>query len=108
MARKRGKSVLVRMTEEEFEKIEKKSYKSKLSKQDYILKSSLDKEILVIEGIQDLVIQLSKVGTNINQIARKVNTGEIDDCSFQLDGIGKELSEVWQLLKHTMSKANRI
>lgn len=106
MPRKRNKGVVVRMTESEFEKIEKKSSQAKLTKQEYLLMTGLDKEIIVIDGIKDLVLQLTKVGTNLNQIARKVHTGEIDDCSLELDGIGRELSEVWQLLKHTMSKQN--
>lgn len=48
-------------------------------------------------------VQLSKIGTNINQIAHRVNvTGNISDND--LNYLKKELKDIWQLLKSTLSQ----
>ena len=58
-----------RVSEEEKLKIDKKIEKSKLKK------SVLEKEIVIIEDFKEFFIELKKQGTNINQIARALNSG---------------------------------
>jgi len=64
-----------RVSEEEKLKIDKKIEKSKLKKSDFLRKTVLGKEIVIIEDFKEFFIELKKQGTNINQIARTLNSG---------------------------------
>ena len=64
-----------RVSEEEKLKIDKKIEKSKLKKSDFLRKTVLEKEIIVIEDFKEFFIEIKKQGTNINQIARALNNG---------------------------------
>lgn len=96
--RKRQKQIVIRATEKEFDQIKAKVKKSKLTQNKYLLKSALDKEITVVEGIKELVIETKRIGVNLNQLTKLANQGKVD-CSSELEGINKELIETWQLLR---------
>lgn len=61
-----------------FNAINKKIEKSKLTKQDYLTKCALNKEIVVIEDLQKVFVELKRQDINLNQIARAINNGEIN------------------------------
>jgi len=63
MNRSRPKQIVIRASEKEFDRIKRKVEKSKLTQNEYLLKSVLDKEIIVIEGIKDLTIELKGLET---------------------------------------------
>lgn len=96
--RKRQKQIVIRATEKEFDQIKAKVKKSRLTQNKYLLKSALDKEITVVEGIKELVIETKRIGVNLNQLTKLANQGKVD-CSSQLEGINKELIQTWQLLR---------
>ena len=96
--RKRQKQIVIRATDKEFEQIKKKVEKSKLTQNKYLLQSALDKEINVVEGIKDLVLETKRIGINLNQLTKLANQGKVD-CSDELEEINEELVEVWQLLR---------
>ena len=96
--RKRQKQIVIRATDKEFEQIKKKVEKSKLTQNKYLLQSALDKEINVVEGIKDLVLETKRIGINLNQLTKLANQGKVD-CSDELEEINGELVEVWQLLR---------
>ena len=96
--RKRQKQIVIRATDKEFEQIKKKVEKSKLTQNKYLLQSALDKEINVVEGIKDLVLETKRIGINLNQLTKLANQGKVD-CSDELEEINGELVEVWQSLR---------
>lgn len=48
---------------------------------EYILKSSLQSEIKVID-LQPLLVELKRIGNNLNQITRKINSGAFNSYNF--------------------------
>lgn len=97
--RKRNKNIGVRLTEQEFMQIKSKIDHSNLTQQEYFLRCLLKKEIHVKEGGLDVVKSLKAIGNNLNQIAYKVNAGQIMDCSELLKRIYEEVREIritWQ------------
>ena len=48
---------------------------------EYILKSSLQSEIKVID-LQPLLVELKRIGNNLNQITRKINSGAFNSNTF--------------------------
>ena len=77
-------------------KIKSKSVKANLTVSAYVLSSALNKPIVVVNGLQDVVKELRRIGTNINQLTTLVNMEKIS-C-VELDGVKEELVKIWQLL----------
>ena len=81
------------VSDSELEKIDKKIQKSKMTKSDYLRNAALGKEIVIIEDFKEFFIELKKQGTNINQIARVLNS----DGSVELGKI-EEFTEEYKKL----------
>jgi hypothetical protein len=103
MNRTRQKQVVIRLTEKEKERLSTKVAKSKLKQQEYMIRALLDKDITVIEGIEELNIQLRKIGNNLNQLTRSVNQGRIN-CGSEVEELTKEVRELWQLSRSLTQK----
>lgn len=101
--RKRPKQIVIRASEKEFERIKSKVAKSKLTQNEYLLKSALDKEIIVIDGIKDLTMELKRIGNNLNQLTRAVHEGKAN-CSKELSEINEEMKEIWQSLRQLIQR----
>ena len=69
------------MTQSEKSAIYKKSKKAQLTLTEYILKSSLQSEIKVVD-LQPLLVELKRIGNNLNQITRKINSGAFNSNTF--------------------------
>lgn len=72
------------MTQSEKSAIYKKSKKAQLTLTEYILKSSLQTEIKVVD-LQPLLVKLKRIGNNLNQITRKINSGAF--CSYNFEEV---------------------
>ena len=78
MTRKREHRMTVRLNGDEYTKVLSKIERSGLSKQEYILSSILNKKIQERLNVDyfKLINEVNHVGTNLNQIARKLNSNE--------------------------------
>ena len=101
MGRTKDKQVKFWANEKELQQIKKKVEKSKLSQQEYLLKCALDKEIIVVEDLQKIFIEVKRQGTNLNQIAKAINSGEINHVA---ENTLKEYAELWQSLRQLIQK----
>ncbi|ELC8423396.1 plasmid mobilization protein [Clostridium perfringens] len=93
--RKRDKQIKFYVTEKEYKEIKKKVEKSKLKQTDYLIKSALNKKIIVVDGLKEILLELSREGNNLNQIAKKINEGEQTD----IKEMKKNLMELWDLIE---------
>lgn len=98
MTRKREHRMTVRLNEDEYTKVLSKIERSGLSKQEYILSSILNKKIQERLNVDyfKLINEVNHVGTNLNQIARKLNDNE----SILKDEIIKNQLFLNQVLKN--------
>jgi len=92
-----------RVDDKDYEKIQKNIEKSKLSITEYLTKSALNQEITVIEGLKDLILEVNKIGVNLNQLTKLSHQGKVN-CSKELEEINREMVEVWQLLRRLIQK----
>lgn len=78
MTRKREHRMTVRLNGDEYTKVLSKIERSGLSKQEYILSSILNKKIQERLNVDyfKLINEVNHVGTNLNQISRKLNGNE--------------------------------
>ena len=76
--RTRNKSIPIRVTENELEAIDEAAKKAKKNRTEYLISAALGKEITVIEDLREMIVQLKKIGNNLNQLTRKANAHEIE------------------------------
>ena len=94
----------IRLTPEEKTKIINNSVKANTTISEYLIKSATKKEIVVINDLDKLVIQLRKLGNNVNQLTKLAN-GRGITC-VELEGVKKELSKIWQSLNSLIIRSD--
>ncbi|AMN30508.1 plasmid mobilization protein (plasmid) [Clostridium perfringens] len=101
--RKREKQIKFYVNEKEYDQIKKKVEKSKLKQQEYLIKSALNKKIIVIDGLKEILLELSREGNNLNQIAKKINEGEQRD----IKEMKNKLNNLWDLIEKILKESNK-
>ena len=104
---KSNKRIYIRCTEEDFYRIKIKALDANMTVTEYALKAMLEPKIVILRGLEPLVTELSyimelnsniinqirKIGVNINQIARAVNTDN-KITESKLDELIKKIQSV--------------
>lgn len=72
-----------------------------MSQSKYYRTCALNKEIIVIEGLEKLIPELNKIGSNINQISYMLNSYSIRNHDFFTIKVQVEnlVEEVYQILR---------
>ncbi len=104
MARKRNYPVTVWLDEKEMILLKDKVSKTYFYRSDYIRKCSLGKNITVVPGIRDLIIEFKRIGNNLNKITRSVNCGTLTVVGNNLKSIKEDLKTAWGKLAVVMKK----
>ena len=103
--RERNRTMTIRATQEEKDFIMRKMERSGASYFNiYALKMLMIGEIKNVDltHYKELAKEVSRIGTNINQIARFVNAnGRI--FKSEIAGLQKKMEDIWQLLKSSLS-----
>ena len=90
--RRRNVTLTVRLTEEEKAHIVNMAKTAHLSRTDYIVELSKLVPIVVPENVKPLLIELRRIGNNINQIATRANMDIYQRENFE--GIRNELKKI--------------
>lgn len=114
-----GRKVLInfRISLEEKKKLQAKAKQAHMSISSYIIALSENKKITVAENILELLLEITRIGTNINQIAhignsqKYVNKQQLDEVLNLLEDIEsimqKILSEIFNEDEHTFRSLER-
>ena len=88
---KKNKIITIRVNEKEKKKLIEKSKIAKLSLSEYLIKQGLDKDIVIVDGLNEVVAELRRIGNNINQLTYLANSARIYtvDLSDVKQEIGK-------------------
>ena len=81
--RKRNKTLTIRLTEQEYDTILRKTLRSGMSMTDFLIASTEQTQIHVAEDTKPLVTELKRIGNNLNQITAKINAGAFRSYNFQ-------------------------
>lgn len=73
MARNKTERIALRVSKTERDALYQRASEARMGISEYIVALSEQKKIVLVDGVPDLCIQITKIGTNINQIARVVN-----------------------------------
>lgn len=96
--RRRDTTLTIRLTKAEKERIERNAKRAERSITDYIVLLSLEMPIHVAEDVKPLLIELKRIGNNLNQIAEKINSGVFRSYDFQ-DVVDEQKKIYEQLLE---------
>lgn len=91
-----------RVTKEEKRLIEDKAYIKYDTLAPYLRDCALHKEIKIIQGIEGVEYELRRIGNNLNQLTRAVNSGMCN--AVDLKEMRQEVAKVWQLLSSLQGK----
>ena len=62
---KKDKIITIRVSEKEKRKLIEKSEIAKLNLSEYLIEQGLDKDIVIVDGLNEVVTELRKIGNNI-------------------------------------------
>ena len=100
MGRKRDRRVDIFVTEEELKLIDEKVESSGLNnRSQYLRKVALGEPIVNVDMsyLNDVIFELNKIGTNINQIAKYANSqGGV--FKSDIKDIQKKMDKIWDII----------
>lgn len=119
--RKRNRTISIRVSEQEYEAIQKKIQATKQTQQSFILNAIEGATILTAKDskllkdismqLADLLKQIKGIAVNINQLAYKANAyGEIPterqlrEYGTQTEALRRETDAIWQLIRQSISR----
>ena len=89
----------IRISEADLQKIHHQAQQAKLSLTDYVTRCCLGKQIIIIEGLKEVLKELKAIGNNLNQLVTLAHMGKVTVIN---------LSEVRQLLADIRSAVREI
>lgn len=99
---KKDKIITIRVSEKEKSGLIEKSKIAKLSLSEYLIEQGLDKEIVIVDGLNEVVAELRRIGNNINQLTYLANSGRI--YTVDLTKVKQEIGKVWSVINVLQNK----
>lgn len=99
---KKDKIITIRVNEKEKKKLIEKSKIAKLSLSEYLIEQGLDKEIVIVGGLNEVVTELRRIGNNINQLTYLANSGRI--YTVDLSEVKQKIGKVWNVINELQNK----
>lgn len=70
---------------------------------EYLIEQGLDRDIIIIEDVGNLIHELRKIGNNINQLTYLANSGVIR--TVYLDEFKEDMKKIWTNLNDIWMKS---
>lgn len=99
---KKDKIITIRVNEKEKKKLIERSEVAKLSLSEYLVKQGLDKEIVIVDELNEVVAEFRRIGNNINQLTYLTNSGRI--YTVDLSELKQEVGKVWSVISELQNK----
>ena len=107
----RSEILRFRVTPEERTKIEHKALSSYRTVSTYLRDCSLGKRIVVVPNVDSLISELRRIGNNLNQIARALNSGYATvagNCNSSNNPVMSLLTEIQKGVKQIWRSLNSL
>ncbi len=96
------KDLHIRISEKDFITIKEKALSSYLTITDYVTKCCLEKQIFVVEGLDEVIRQQKYAGNNLNQLTRLGNSGAVN--VIDLSEVKAQYAEIMQKLNEILER----
>lgn len=104
--RRRNITLTVRLTDKEKQKIVKQAQRAKMNLTEFVIAATCHPMIYVPEDLKPAVAEMKKIGNNINQIAKKINSGAVR--SYDFDEVIEKQNEIIALLQEIANANSEI
>lgn len=98
----KDRKMSIRISGEHLEKIQKKAAQAKLSLTEYVTRCCLGKQIVVIDGLDEVLRQQKAIGKNLNQLTMLCNMGRVEFTDF--GEMKNQYAEMNRLLSELMER----
>ena len=98
----KNKNIHIRVDEATHKTIKQKALESYLTISEYVVQSSLGKQIFVIPGLDEMVLEQKRIGNNLNQLAHLANADKISVAG--LDEMIAEHHKLTQTLNELLER----
>ena len=73
----KNKKLSIRIIEQDLAAIHRKAAAAKLSFTDYVTRSCLNKQIIVVDGLENIIREQKAIGKNLNRLTLLCNMGRV-------------------------------
>lgn len=73
----KNKKLSIRISEQDLAVIHRKAVAARLSFTNYVTRSCLNKQIIVIDGLENIIREQKAIGRNLNQLTMLCNMGRV-------------------------------
>ena len=79
----KNKRITLRVSDADWQKLHNKSEAAGMTLTDYLTACGLQKEIVIIDGLDEVIRQQKAIGRNLNQLTALANMGKINVVFLQ-------------------------
>lgn len=91
----KNRKLSIRISEADWQQVHDKAEQANMSLTEYVTACCLGKQIVVIDGLDEVIRQLKAIGRNLNQITTLANMGKVKAVYLQeLTGAYAQLSSL--------------
>ena len=89
---KKDKRFSIRISEQDLETIRRKATQAHMSQSDYVTACCLRKQIVILDGLKEVLRQQKAIGNNLNQLTVLANMGKVQFAN--LDSAVQEFARI--------------
>lgn len=92
----KNKQFSFRLDEKDLEKIRLKAAQADMDVSSYLTACGLDKKVVVIEGLKELIVEIKEIGNQLNQQTILANEGQLE--VIHLEEFTQTLQDIYSKL----------
>ena len=89
---RKDKQFSIRISEQDLETIRRKAVQAHMSQSDYVTACCLRKQIVILDGLKEVLRQQKAIGNNLSQLTELANMGKVQLAN--LDTAAQELAKI--------------
>lgn len=98
----KNKRITLRVSDADWQKLHDKAEAAHMTLTEYLTACGLQKEIVIIDGLDEVIRQQKGIGRNLNQLATLANMGKVN--TVYLQGLADAYAQVSSLLSEILKR----
>ena len=102
---KKDTTFSIRISSEDLATIRRKAKDARLSQSEYVTRCCLGRQIVIMDGLKEVLQQQRAIGNNLNRLTVLANMGRV--TAVDLDRTAQELAAISSTLRDIQERARR-
>ena len=102
---KKDTTFSIRISSEDLVTIRQKAKDARLSQSEYVTRCCLGRQIVIVDGLKEVLQQQRAIGNNLNRLTVLANMGRIN--TVNLDRTAQELAAISSILRSIQERGRR-